>query len=58
LDVKAGCNRGGGAVTVTDPTLAFRPLALTKMACARLRAASLVARFSCAKKYTRYGPNR
>ncbi|MFH0750353.1 MAG: META domain-containing protein [Chloroflexota bacterium] len=34
VDVEAGCNRGGGAVTITDATLTFGPLALTKMACA------------------------
>jgi heat shock protein HslJ len=33
VDVEAGCNRGGGAVTVTDGTLTFGPIALTKMAC-------------------------
>ena len=33
VDVEAGCNRGGGAVTVTDSTLTFGPIALTKMAC-------------------------
>jgi len=34
VDVEAGCNRGGGAVTVTDATITFGPIALTKMACA------------------------
>lgn len=34
VDVEAGCNRGGGAVTIADATLAFGPIALTKMACA------------------------
>jgi adhesin HecA-like repeat protein len=33
VDVEAGCNRGGGAVSVTDATLTFGPIALTKMAC-------------------------
>lgn len=33
VDVEAGCNRGGGAVTVTESTLTFGPIALTKMAC-------------------------
>ena len=33
VDVEAGCNQGGGAVTVTATTLTFGPLALTKMAC-------------------------
>ncbi len=33
VDVEAGCNRGGGAVIATDTTLAFGPIALTKMAC-------------------------
>lgn len=33
VDVEAGCNRGGGAVTITDTTLTFGPIALTKMAC-------------------------
>ncbi len=33
VNVQAGCNRGGGAVTVTDATLTFGPIALTKMAC-------------------------
>jgi heat shock protein HslJ len=33
VEVEAGCNRGGGAVSVTDTTLTFGPIALTKMAC-------------------------
>jgi heat shock protein HslJ len=33
VDVESGCNRGGGAVTIAGPTLAFGPIALTKMAC-------------------------
>ena len=33
VKVEAGCNRGGGAVTVAARTLAFGPIALTKMAC-------------------------
>ena len=33
VTVEAGCNRGGGAVTVSDATLTFGPIALTKMAC-------------------------
>ncbi len=33
VDVEAGCNQGGGAVSVTDATLTFGPIALTKMAC-------------------------
>jgi heat shock protein HslJ len=33
VEVEAGCNRGGGAVTATEPTLTFGPIALTKMAC-------------------------
>ncbi|HSW41696.1 MAG TPA: META domain-containing protein [Patescibacteria group bacterium] len=33
VEVEAGCNRGGGDVTVTDTTIAFGPIALTKMAC-------------------------
>lgn len=33
VEVEAGCNRGGGAVTVTDTTLAFGLIGLTKMAC-------------------------
>lgn len=33
VDVEAGCNRGGGAVTITDSSLAFGPITLTKMAC-------------------------
>jgi heat shock protein HslJ len=33
VEVEAGCNRGGGAVSATDATLAFGPIALTKMAC-------------------------
>ncbi|MBA3877939.1 MAG: hypothetical protein C0498_13640 [Anaerolinea sp.] len=33
-DVEAGCNSGGGTVEVTDTTLAFGPIGLTKMACA------------------------
>jgi heat shock protein HslJ len=31
--VEAGCNQGGGSVTVTDGTISFGPIALTKMAC-------------------------
>ncbi len=31
--VEAGCNRGSAAVTVSDDTIAFGPLALTKMLC-------------------------
>jgi adhesin HecA-like repeat protein len=34
VDVEAGCNGGGGAVQVTDTTLVFGPIGLTKMACA------------------------
>jgi heat shock protein HslJ len=33
VDVEAGCNRGGGTVTVAEGTLTFGPIALTKMAC-------------------------
>jgi len=33
VSVEAGCNRGGGTVEVTDATLAFGPIGLTKMAC-------------------------
>jgi heat shock protein HslJ len=33
VDVEAGCNRGGGPVTVTETTITFGPIALTKMAC-------------------------
>jgi heat shock protein HslJ len=33
VDVESGCNRGGGAVSVTDATLTFGPIALTRMAC-------------------------
>ncbi len=33
VDVETGCNRGGGSVTVTDTTLTFGPISLTKMAC-------------------------
>ena len=33
VDVEAGCNRGGGAVSVTGATLTLGPIALTKMAC-------------------------
>lgn len=29
----AGCNRGGGTVVITDTTMTFEPLLLTKMAC-------------------------
>ena len=31
--VEAGCNQGAGAVAITDETLAFGPIGLTKMAC-------------------------
>ena len=34
VDVEAGCNAGGGPVQVTDATLDFGPISLTKMACA------------------------
>ena len=33
VDVEAGCNSGGGGVEVTDTTLAFSAIALTRMAC-------------------------
>lgn len=33
VSVEAGCNRGGGTVTITATTLAFGPIALTKMRC-------------------------
>lgn len=33
VDVEAGCNTGGGTVETTPGTLAFGPIALTKMAC-------------------------
>jgi heat shock protein HslJ len=33
VDVEAGCNSGGGSVEVTDATLDFGPIGLTKMAC-------------------------
>jgi heat shock protein HslJ len=33
VEVEAGCNRGGGAVSVTEATMTFGPIALTKMAC-------------------------
>lgn len=33
VDVEAGCNRGGGAVEISDTTITFGPIALTKMAC-------------------------
>ena len=33
VDVEAGCNQGGGSATVTDTTVTFGPIALTKMAC-------------------------
>jgi heat shock protein HslJ len=32
-NIAAGCNSGGGSVKVTDRTLTFGPVALTKMAC-------------------------
>jgi heat shock protein HslJ len=34
LDLEAGCNTGGGTVRVTETTLEFGPIGLTKMACA------------------------
>ena len=34
VDVEAGCNGGGGPATVTEATITFGPIALTKMACA------------------------
>lgn len=33
LDLKAGCNQGGGSVEVTPDHLTFGPIMLTKMAC-------------------------
>ncbi len=33
LELDAGCNIGGGPVAVTDDTLAFGPMMLTKRAC-------------------------
>ncbi len=33
LDLKAGCNQGGGTVEVTPEQLTFGPMMLTKMAC-------------------------
>lgn len=33
VDVEAGCNTGGGTVSVTAETLTFGPIGLTKMAC-------------------------
>ena len=33
VDLKPGCNSGGGTVAVTRDTLTFGPIALTKMAC-------------------------
>ena len=33
VDVEGGCNRGGGAVAVSDATLTFGSIGLTKMAC-------------------------
>lgn len=33
VDVEAGCNRGGGPVSIADAALGFGPIALTKMAC-------------------------
>lgn len=33
VEVKPGCNTGGGTVEVTADTLTFGPIALTKMAC-------------------------
>lgn len=34
VEVEAGCNTGGGTVAVTDASLEFGPIGLTKMACA------------------------
>ena len=33
MELHAGCNQGGGSVTVEEGTLTFGPLMLTKMAC-------------------------
>ena len=33
VEVETGCNRGGGAVTVTDRAITFGPVISTKMAC-------------------------
>lgn len=34
VDVEAGCNRGGGTVTISDTTIDVGPIGLTKLACA------------------------
>lgn len=34
VEVEAGCNTGGGAIRVTETTIDFGPIGLTKMACA------------------------
>ncbi len=33
VDVEAGCNQGGGSVTITDATIEFGPIGLTKRGC-------------------------
>jgi heat shock protein HslJ len=33
VEVEAGCNTGGGAIRVTETTIDFGPIGLTKMAC-------------------------
>ncbi|OGO53394.1 MAG: hypothetical protein A2V84_05700 [Chloroflexi bacterium RBG_16_70_13] len=33
VEVEAGCNTGGGAIQVTESTIDFGPIGLTKMAC-------------------------
>ena len=33
VSVNAGCNRGSGSATITDGTIAFGPIATTRMAC-------------------------
>lgn len=33
VDVEAGCNTGGGSVAISDATIAFGPIGLTKRAC-------------------------
>lgn len=33
VDVEAGCNRGGGSTQVSDTTITFGPIRITRMAC-------------------------
>jgi heat shock protein HslJ len=54
VDLDTGCNVGGGTVAVTDGTLAFGPVALTKRACEPGQAAVEAAMASTLSGTVRY----